>query len=202
MTTGSDDDRDREIALAQTMTSVAVLVIAAALVVGGGVAGALVGLRDRGGPSLWASGTPQMAGMPMMPGMPGMSGMGSMMGGTAGTSSPAAPSTPSPSPAAPAFSLESVSAELADHYRFAADHPAPYRHVPCFCGCQAMLGHKSLFDCFVRPDGAWEVHASGCAVCMDESIQLRTLLARGASVDRIHDAIVARYGGLASPPAT
>ena len=66
----------------QTMTSVAVLVIAAALVVGGGVAGALVGLRDgRGDRRCWAAGTPQIGRDADDAGDARESGMGSMMGG-------------------------------------------------------------------------------------------------------------------------
>jgi hypothetical protein len=98
--------------------------------------------------------------------------------------------------AASAFTLAGLSPEIAGHYRFAHDHPMPYRAVPCYCGCEATLDHQNLYRCFVTDTGAWEVHASGCAVCTEESAMVRAMLARGAGVQRIHDAIVARFGAL------
>ena len=36
--------------------------------------------------------------------------------------------------------------------------------LPCFCGCVSYApAHRSLYDCFVRPDGAFETHAAGCS---------------------------------------
>ena len=102
----------------------------------------------------------------------------------------------SDTPAASAFTLAGLSPQIAGHYRFAHDHPMPYKAVPCYCGCEATLDHQSLFRCFVTDTGAWEVHASGCVVCEQESSMVRAMLARGAPVPRIHDAIVARFGAL------
>lgn len=102
----------------------------------------------------------------------------------------------SDAPAASVFTLAGLSPEIAGHYRFAHDHPMPYRAVPCYCGCEATLDHQNLFRCYVTDTGAWEVHASGCAVCTDESSMVRAMLARGVGVQQIHDAIVAKYGAL------
>jgi hypothetical protein len=81
----------------------------------------------------------------------------------------------------------------AEHYRFAAAHAGVYEQVPCFCGCEAMLAHRSLLDCFVRPEGGWERHASACSVCLDESEMVRSMLARGSPTERIRSEIVAAY---------
>jgi hypothetical protein len=64
-------------------------------------------------------------------------------------------------------------------YRGAHVHSEVYEGVPCFCGCEAMLGHRHLFDCFSRADGAWEAHAIGCGVCLGEAAQVEELLASG-----------------------
>lgn len=203
--TTEHDEAERETAIAQTMTSIAVMVVAAMLVLVGGGVGLFMGLHGRANPTAaWA-----------MPGTGGVQGMQGMMGsGTMGNGmmpgvpvvpaspsslSPSATPTPSASPAAPAFSLQGLSAEMVAQYRFVARNPVPYRHVPCFCGCQAMLGHRSLLDCFVRPAGGWESHASGCFVCGEESTQVRTMLARGDPIQKIHDAIVAQFGSLTAP---
>lgn len=92
-----------------------------------------------------------------------------------------------------ALDLSTVADPLVEHYRFAAAHPHAYAQVPCFCGCEATLGHRSLLDCFVRPQGGWEAHAAGCAVCVQESQTVRSMLADGASPARIRAEIVARY---------
>jgi hypothetical protein len=105
--------------------------------------------------------------------------------------------TPMPSgPVVGGLMLNTVSPEIASHYHFADAHPSVYERVPCFCGCDQMLGHRSLLDCFVKPEGAgWEPHASGCGVCIQESQMIRRMLARGVSPNQISDTIVAQYGG-------
>lgn len=92
--------------------------------------------------------------------------------------------------------------ELADipepflvHYEGAADHPEVFSEVPCFCGCEAMLGHRHLLDCFVRADGdGWEAHASGCGVCLGEAEQVLALIADDVPTDEIVEQVVAEWG--------
>jgi hypothetical protein len=92
-----------------------------------------------------------------------------------------------------AVELADVPNHVAMHYRFAANHRPVYREVPCFCGCDGTLEHRFLLDCFVRPDGAWEIHAAGCAVCIEESEMIRVMLAKGATAGQIRTEIVSRY---------
>lgn len=79
-------------------------------------------------------------------------------------------------------------------YMFAAEHPEVASYVPCFCGCQ-QGGHKGNHDCFVRSRAAngdvieWEEHGVECAVCLDVATRSRQLLASGASVTDIRNAI-------------
>lgn len=82
------------------------------------------------------------------------------------------------------------------HYRAAADHYEIFQRVPCFCGCQEMLGHRHLGDCFIRPDGqGLEAHAVGCGVCLGEAEQVEELMAAGTSdVEAIRTAVVAEWG--------
>jgi hypothetical protein len=80
-------------------------------------------------------------------------------------------------------------------YRAAHEHTEIYQGVPCFCGCEAMLGHRHLLDCFARPEGGWEAHAIGCGVCLGEAQQVEELLAEGITdPDQIRAAVVARWG--------
>ena len=90
---------------------------------------------------------------------------------------------------------EDVPESVAVLYRAAHEHAEIYQAVPCFCGCEAMLGHRHLLDCFARPEGGWEAHALGCGVCLGEAQQIEELLAAGiTSPGQIRAAVVARWG--------
>ena len=80
-------------------------------------------------------------------------------------------------------------------YRAAHEHADIYAEVPCFCGCEAMLGHRHLLDCFARPEGGWEAHALGCGVCLGEAQQVEDLLAAGIDdVGSIRRSVIAEWG--------
>lgn len=113
------------------------------------------------------------------------------------------PSTSAPSSAAAMVEVApggvvdpaEVPESVAVLYRAAHAHSDIYENVPCFCGCEEMLGHRHLLDCFARPNGGWEAHALGCGVCLGEAQQVEELLADGVDdPDRIREAVVARWG--------
>jgi hypothetical protein len=114
----------------------------------------------------------------------GMRGSHGVMWGGAGVSAV----VPAPSRAGlgadAGFDLTGMPASMAAHYRFARANAGAYEQVPCFCGCQDMLGHRNLEDCFVTPDSAWESHASGCQVCIDESQMVMRMMGRGLGPER------------------
>jgi hypothetical protein len=91
------------------------------------------------------------------------------------------------------FQLDGMASHMVAHYEFARANPQVYEQIPCYCGCQSMLGHRNLEDCFVTPDGAWESHASGCQVCIDESQMVMRMMGRGMGMGMMHDRIVAAY---------
>ena len=92
------------------------------------------------------------------------------------------------------FQLDMVPAHLVQHYELAKANPGVYEQVPCFCGCQEMLGHRNLEDCFVTPDGAWDSHASGCQICIDESQMIARMMAGGAGPQQIRERIIDSFG--------
>ena len=105
--------------------------------------------------------------------------------------------------AVPALHLDDVPANIADHYEFADANRDVYDEVPCYCGCEKSIGHRNLTDCFVRSDGTgWDAHAAGCAICVDESIAVRRLMADGADAPTIRDSIITGFGPLATPTTT
>lgn len=93
------------------------------------------------------------------------------------------------------FTLDGMPADMVAHYEHARANADVYAQVPCFCGCQEMLGHRNLEDCFVTPDGAWESHASGCQVCIEESRMLMRMMGRGMGPEMMRGRIVGEFGG-------
>jgi hypothetical protein len=106
----------------------------------------------------------------------------------------------------PALDLTSIADSIAVHYFAAEADPVTYRDVPCFCGCEEFLGHRHLYDCYVRADDrGWDAHAAGCGICIAESVTVQELLDEGHDIPTIRDAVIAQYGATtptSSPPAT
>lgn len=98
------------------------------------------------------------------------------------------------SPTAVTVSLGMLPTEIATAYQYAAEHAGQFSQIPCFCGCVRSLGHRNLEDCFVTPDGAWDAHASGCAVCTLEAASARELIATGTDMALVRQTIIDRYG--------
>lgn len=84
-------------------------------------------------------------------------------------------------------------------YEAAAADEEAMTQVRCYCGCESFLDHRHLLDCFVRPDGGWERHATGCAVCIAEAEDVLEMRANGDDLDVIIERIDRRYGGITSP---
>lgn len=97
--------------------------------------------------------------------------------------------------AAAGFQLDGMPADMVGHYEYARANADVYAQIPCYCGCQEMLGHRNLEDCFVTPDGAWESHASGCQICIDESQMIMRMMGGGMGPGMMRGRIDARFGG-------
>lgn len=97
--------------------------------------------------------------------------------------------------------LDALPVEQQELYRAAADDPEAFSAVACYCGCEAFLDHRHLLDCFVRPGGGWERHATGCGVCLAEARDVRDMRADGLPLDEIARRIDAGYGAITAPPS-
>lgn len=89
-----------------------------------------------------------------------------------------------------------VPAALVDYYEGARTHFVTFEQIPCFCGCEEMLGHRHLGDCFIRSDGSGlEAHALGCGVCLGEAAQVIEAIDAG-EVDpvEIREVVVSTWG--------
>ena len=90
--------------------------------------------------------------------------------------------------------LSNVTSAIADDYHYAADNLTNFAQIPCYCGCDRSLGHRNLADCYVTATGAWDAHASGCAVCGNETATAREQLAAGAPIADVRTSIIDQYG--------
>ncbi len=82
-------------------------------------------------------------------------------------------------------------------YEAAAADPEAFTQVACYCGCESFLDHRHLLDCFVRPsDGAWERHATGCAICLTEAAQVVEMRDAGMPIAEISRRIDADFGAI------
>lgn len=98
--------------------------------------------------------------------------------------------------------LSTVTSAIAADYHYTADHLAEFAQIPCYCGCDHSLGHRSLADCYVTATGAWDAHASGCAVCGNETATAREQLAAGVPIADVRASIIAQYGPRPAPTAS
>jgi Protein of unknown function with PCYCGC motif len=66
--------------------------------------------------------------------------------------------------------------------------------IPCFCGCVGYQPpHRSLRDCFLRPEGGFEAHAAGCTTCQEEALMVSRLARQGMPAGEMHNMIVAAF---------
>lgn len=95
--------------------------------------------------------------------------------------------------------LAALAPQTRDLYHAVAADQHAMESVRCYCGCEALLAHEDLYECFVRPDGMWERHAVGCAVCQDEARQVVAARAEGTPLDQIVVDIDTRFGQITAP---
>ena len=72
-------------------------------------------------------------------------------------------------------------------YEIAERDPTLLSQMHCYCGCDKAIGHKNLLDCYR------DMHGSKCAICVGEAHDAESMASRGAPVERIRDALRARY---------
>src|ERR1019366_6281529 len=72
-------------------------------------------------------------------------------------------------------------------YEIAERDPTLLSQMHCYCGCDKAIGHKNLLDCYR------DMHGSRCAIWVGEAHAAESMASRGAPVERIRDALRARY---------
>jgi hypothetical protein len=81
-------------------------------------------------------------------------------------------------------------------YQFAVANPDVLKQIPCYCGCGSM-GHTSNYACYVKPGEGdkvtYDLHATGCSICVDITHDTMRGLAQGKTVQQIKAEIDQNY---------
>ena len=79
------------------------------------------------------------------------------------------------------------SGQAREAYQIARNDPHFLAQLHCYCGCDKVLGHRNLLDCFRSR------HAASCGTCIGETFDGYQMRAKGSPVEQIRDALRARY---------
>lgn len=96
------------------------------------------------------------------------------------------------------LAFEDIPEEQRELYLAAEADPEGFEAVRCYCGCEEFLEHADLRSCFLRADGGWEAHATGCGICLAEAEMVVDLREQGRDLDAIVDAVDDRYASITS----
>jgi hypothetical protein len=91
------------------------------------------------------------------------------------------------------LAFEDIPEQQRAQYLAAAADAETFAAVRCYCGCEGFLDHENLLRCFVRDDGAWERHATGCGICLAQADMVVDLRERGWSVTEVVEAVDDHY---------
>ena len=85
------------------------------------------------------------------------------------------------------------SAQTLEGYRLATQIPDVLEVIPCYCGCGTQSNHRHLKDCFIKPDGSFDEHGSGCNLCDREAIDVKNWLDQKLPIREIRARIDEKY---------
>jgi hypothetical protein len=96
----------------------------------------------------------------------------------------------------PAYAL--TSDRIKEAYIFARDNPEKLDGIRCYCGCMQMahngrIHKRGLLDCFIQDDGSYDSHGAYCQMCVDDTLQVKSLYAQGMTKTRIQAVIDAKH---------
>jgi hypothetical protein len=91
-----------------------------------------------------------------------------------------------------------ASRNITEAYLFARDNPDKLEGINCWCGCMQVphngrLHNRGLLDCYFKENGEYESHAAGCAMCIEDTLEVKDLYAQGMTKDQIKKIIDAEH---------
>jgi hypothetical protein len=100
----------------------------------------------------------------------------------------------------PSFAYNS--AQTLEGYRIATKIPHVLELIPCYCGCGKQSGHRHLKDCFIKADGTFDEHGSGCDLCDREAIDVKKWFDQNVPIEEIRARIDEKYEKFGPPTKT
>lgn len=100
------------------------------------------------------------------------------------------------------------SSESLASFRTAVANKDILAQMPCYCGCveTAEPKHKSLQQCFFKPEGGFEKHAAGCDLCGKEAVEVAQWHTEGKPAKEVRQLLDQKYSmygkGTDTPPVT
>ena len=100
-----------------------------------------------------------------------------------------------------------TSDDITEAYLFATEHPDVLNGVECHCSCMesphnGRFHTRGLIDCYFKEDGTYDAHASVCARCIADTLEVKSLFEKGMSKDAINRTLEAKYeSGTVSAPS-
>ena len=96
--------------------------------------------------------------------------------------------------------VRSAPVSVQQAYQFAVANPEVMKQIPCYCGC-GKVGHTSNYSCYVAGEKngqiEYDLHAVGCSICVDITLDTMRLLKEGKSPGEIKayvDSTYSKYG--------
>ncbi len=77
-------------------------------------------------------------------------------------------------------------------YGYVLEHRDEIAQFPCYCGCGTKEQHQNLADCYVQNE-KFQAHASTCAICVSEVLDIIKLRRQGQSLEEIQQYIKNTY---------
>jgi len=83
-------------------------------------------------------------------------------------------------------------------YEFAFKNPDALDGVNCHCGCMENVHNgrvhkRGLRDCFMTEDGGFEQHASQCDMCIQDTLEVKSMIQSGIAKEQIKQTIDSKY---------
>lgn len=98
----------------------------------------------------------------------------------------------------PAYAL--ASEKIKEAYLFAKENPEALDGINCYCGCMQMMHNgrihsEGLHDCFLNPNSSdgFEIHGSECDMCVNDALQVKSLLEENKTKEEIKAIIDSKY---------
>jgi hypothetical protein len=101
------------------------------------------------------------------------------------------------------FDVHALPAQAHDAYLAAEQHQDLFVHLPCYCGCAVLPEpHRHLLDCFLKPAGGYDTHASACSTCVDIALAAVKADADGLGHAEIRAMVDATFSDRGPPTKT